>query len=475
MKIVIVDSGVANLASVESAFRSLGVPVRRSRSAGDLEQASHIVLPGVGSFGAGISRIRQSGLEKILLAHVASGKALLAVCLGLQLLCEQSDESPGLPGLGVVKGRCRRLPTSVRVPQLGWNYIEPAHVGTLVQPGMAAFANSYALFDVPIGWNHSTTRYGERFVSALEKDNVLACQFHPELSGGYGLSLIERWLETSGCSLSENRRPENRNSTRHTPVPERVIDGQQSIRIIPCLDVRDGRVVKGVRFQNLRDAGDPAELAMRYELQGADEIVVLDIAASPRGIDTRLDTVRRVRSQLHIPLTVGGGVRTVVDARRLLEAGADKISVNSAATRDPRLITRLAGKFGSQCVVCAIDARQTGDSWEVLVNGGRESTMLNAVSWSRQAESRGAGEILLTSWDRDGTRSGADNPLLAAVSSAVGIPVIASGGIGTADDAVSAVTSGASAVLAASIFHDAELEVGDLKKYLKKEGLGVRL
>jgi imidazoleglycerol phosphate synthase cyclase subunit len=233
-------------------------------------------------------------------------------------------------------------------------------------------------------------------------------------------------------------------------------------------------VVKGVRFQNIRDAGDPAELAAQYEAQGADEIVILDIAAAPRGLDTRVETVERVRARIHIPLTVGGGVRRAEDARRLLAAGADKISVNSAAVREPALIRRLADAFGTQCIVCAIDARRTGDRWEVLVNGGRDTAHPDAVEWARQAEALGAGEILLTSWDRDGTREGADEDLLASVSSVVSIPVIASGGIGTPEDAAGAIRSGASAVLAASIFHDADLEVGDVKAYLSAEGIEVR-
>ncbi|MCH8276813.1 MAG: imidazole glycerol phosphate synthase subunit HisF [Bacteroidetes bacterium] len=246
-------------------------------------------------------------------------------------------------------------------------------------------------------------------------------------------------------------------------------------RIIPCLDVRDGRVVKGIRFQNLRDAGDPAELAARYEAQGADEIVVLDIAAAPRGLETRLDTVRHIREKIHIPLTVGGGVRTVEDAHRLLKAGADRISVNTAAVNDPTLLRRLADAFGSQCITLAIDARRSGESWEVLIVGGRESAGLNAVEWARAAEETGAGEILLTSWDRDGTRSGADIELISAVSESVHIPVIASGGIGSVEDSEQAIKAGAAAVLAASIFHDGDRVVKDLKNYLKESGIAVRI
>ncbi|GMQ81118.1 MAG: hypothetical protein BMS9Abin05_0548 [Rhodothermia bacterium] len=478
MKVAVVDSGIANLASVENAFRTLGVDTERAYTPVDVEKASHLVLPGVGSFEAGMARIRELGLEQTIKSIASAGKPLLAICLGMQLLCDSSDESPGIRGLGIIHGRCRRLPDSVRVPQLGWNLVDVPPNCTTLRTGMAAFANSYALFSVPQSWNTATTTYGSRFVSAVERDRVLACQFHPELSGDFGLDLIRDWLSPPATTLTGPSR--NGSQIAHIESetvrrPLTPLTSRAGVRIIPCLDVRDGRVVKGVQFQNLRDAGDPAELAARYEKQGADEIVVLDIAAAPRDQDTRIDTVRRIRNRLHIPLTVGGGIRSVEDARRILEAGADKISVNSAAVRNPVLLTELAEAFGRQCVVCAIDARRADSSWVSLINGGRERTALNAVTWARQAESLGAGEILLTSWDRDGTRAGVDRELLGAVSAAVRIPVIASGGIGKAEDAVAAVRSGASAILAASIFHDEDFEVGDLKNYLQQAGYEVRV
>jgi imidazoleglycerol phosphate synthase cyclase subunit len=236
--------------------------------------------------------------------------------------------------------------------------------------------------------------------------------------------------------------------------------------------------VKGVRFQNLRDSGDPAEQAALYQDQGADEIVVLDIAASPQGLGTRLETIRSVRERLQIPLTVGGGVGTVEDARRLLAAGADKVSVNTAAVRDPSLIERLAGAFGTQCVVLAIDARREGkgegEGWDTLVMGGRESAQLDAMNWARKGTGLGAGEILLTSWDRDGTRSGCDLELLGAARAAVPVPIVASGGIGTKADVATAFRAGADAVLAASVFHDGDLTVEGIKTFLTTEGIVVR-
>ncbi len=245
-------------------------------------------------------------------------------------------------------------------------------------------------------------------------------------------------------------------------------------RIIPCLDVSHGRVVKGIRFQGLRDAGDPAERAALYEAQGADEIVILDVSATPEGRGNQVETVRRVRAGLGIPLTVGGGIRTAEDARALLEAGADKVSVNTAAVQRPALLGEIAERFGRQCTVLAIDAARAGDGFEVLVKGGREGTGIDAVQWAHDATLEGAGEILLTSWDRDGTRSGYDLELTAAVARAVRVPVIASGGAATVAHLKEAFDAGADAVLAASIFHDDETTVAAVKHALAALGVPIR-
>ena len=249
-------------------------------------------------------------------------------------------------------------------------------------------------------------------------------------------------------------------------------------RIIPCLDVHGGRVVKGVNFVNLRDAGDPVEIAGAYDQAGADELVFLDITASSDNRNTVVDMVRRVAEQVFIPFTVGGGIRTVEDFRLLLREGADKISVNSSAINTPELISQAADKFGRQCVVVAIDARRRQDKsgWNVYKNGGRIDTGLDAVEWAAKAEKLGAGEILLTSMDCDGTKAGYDNLLTKAVAEAVPIPVIASGGAGTKEHFYDALTEGgADAALAASLFHYKELEISSLKEYLKSRGVAVRL
>jgi imidazole glycerol-phosphate synthase subunit HisF len=247
-------------------------------------------------------------------------------------------------------------------------------------------------------------------------------------------------------------------------------------RIIPCLDVKDGRVVKGVNFVNLRDAGDPVEQARIYDAEGADELVFLDITATHENRQTVMRMARAVADEVFIPFTVGGGIRRVEDMRAILRSGADKISVNSAAVREPGLISAGAAEFGSQAVVVAIDARAAGPGrWEVYVSGGRTATGLDAVAWAREAEARGAGEILLTSMDADGTQAGYDLALLGAVTTAVTVPVIASGGAGALSHfAAALVEGGASAALAASLFHYRQLGIGEVKAYLAERGIPVR-
>ncbi len=247
-------------------------------------------------------------------------------------------------------------------------------------------------------------------------------------------------------------------------------------RIIPCLDVTDGRVVKGINFLELRDAGDPVEIAKRYDNQGADELTFLDITASSDNRGLILNIIEEVASQVFIPLTVGGGVREVDDVRRLLNAGADKVSINTSAVLNPQLVADAAGRFGSQCIVVAIDAKQVDDHWEVFTHGGRKATGIDAVEWARKMVELGAGELLVTSMDRDGTKIGFNLPLNRAISDAVDVPIIASGGVGNLMHLVEGVQEGgADAVLAASIFHYGEFTVRQAKEYMRDHGIEVRL
>lgn len=423
----------------------------------DVRAAERVVLPGVGAFGAAMETLTRDGMADALRERIRAGRPTLAICLGLQLLARSSAESPGVEGLGVVDVPVVALRNAPRVPQLGWNRVQAADDMRFVATGDAYYANSYCIETVPDGWRGALTHYPTPFVAAMERDGVVACQFHPELSGAWGQGLVRAWLHGT---------------------PPLTVDALQGLkaRIIPCLDCRDGRVVKGVRFAGLRDAGDPAELAAAYEAQGADELVVLDVSATPEGRATAHDTVRRVRAQLSIPLTVGGGVRTPDDAGRLLDAGADKVSVNTAAVERPALITEIAHRFGSQCAVLAIDAARTASDtgWEVVVRSGSERTGRDAIAWAQEAVAAGAGEILLTSFDRDGTGHGYDLALLRAISNAVKVPVIASGGAASPDHLREALRAGADAVLAASIFHDGVHTVDDVKRSLRERGEAVR-
>lgn len=245
-------------------------------------------------------------------------------------------------------------------------------------------------------------------------------------------------------------------------------------RLIPCLDVKDGRVVKGINFLELRDAGDPVEQAAAYDAQGADEVCFLDISAAPEGRSTLVDVVKRTADQVFAPLTVGGGVRSVDDAERLLLAGADKIAVNTAAIRTPQLVADIAARFGNQAIVVAVDAKRTGPSWEVFSHGGRTPEGLDAVEWCRRCADLGAGELLVTSMDRDGTGLGYDLDLIRAIATSVTVPVIASGGVGKLADLADGLEAGADAVLAASIFHFGHHTIGEAKAFLAGRGLAVR-
>jgi len=453
MPVCLIGTDVANTASVSAAFERLGCEVCLSTDPSTVRSADAVVLPGVGHFAAGMEQLLDLGLVDPLRDRIARNLPTLGICLGMQLLADGSDEAPGVPGLGVLKVRATRFDDGVVVPQLGWNGV--AGSGRYVDGGAAYYANSFRLAQPPTGWQASFSDHGGRFLAAVERGRVLACQFHPELSGAWGSALLERWL-------------------LDRPVVARHAASRVGPRVIPCLDVADGRVVKGVRFQGLRDAGDPVALARAYAEQGADELVMLDVSATPAGRATAADTVRAIRAVLDIPLTVGGGVRTVDDAARLLQAGADKVAVNSAAVARPALLTELADRFGSQCVVLALDAARCADAWEVVVQSGKKRTGLDAVDWAAEATSLGAGEVLLTSWDRDGTGDGYDTALLDNVSARVCVPVIASGGARNPADLAAAVRAGASAVLAASIFHDGEWTVSRLKAALDTQGLETR-
>ena len=465
--VAVLPTGAANIASVMAGLRRVGARPWILTSPAEVEAAEHLVLPGVGAFGAAMRRLHSEGWVAPLKARLEAERSTLAVCLGLQLLFASSDESPDTPGLGVLDGHVGRFEPGLRVPQLGWNRVEGPTRDPVLASGDAYFANSFRVRTVEEtnGLRVAWTDHGGPFVAALARPGLLACQFHPELSGAFGARLLRRWLYGAEAAVA---RADGEPLAALTP------------RLIPCLDVKDGRVVKGIRFQGLRDAGDPVALATAYDAQGADELVLLDVSATPEGRGHGVRVVEEVRAAISIPLTVGGGVRTVEDAGRLLDAGADKVGVNTAAVADPDLLRRLADQFGTQCVVLALDAakrkadRDDEGGWEVVVRSGRDRTGIDAIGWAATAQAKGAGEILLTSWDRDGTGAGYDLPLISGIRSAVDIPVIASGGAAHAQHLADALEAGADAVLAASIFHDGAATVHDVKAELRGAGVAMR-
>ena len=495
MKIALIDYRAGNLTSVRKALAAAGAEVFTPETAAQLAGADGLIVPGVGHFEA--TAVLDAPSRDAILAHARAGKPLLGICLGLQFLFEGSTEAPGLPGLGLLPGVCGKLGpdwdpavqlsaegwSEFKVPHVGWNAVNPTRPSTIlagVAPGAQAyFTHSFA---APLGEGTvaTTTTGPNTFASVVERGTIFGLQFHPEKSADAGLAMLRNFCQRilGAPEVAPEVSSEGLLSASK-PVAEAAHSASK--RIIACLDVRDGQVVKGVKFEGLRSAGDPAELAARYNVEGIDEVVILDVTATLETRRALAQTIREVARNLFIPLAVGGGIRTEDDAAAVVEAGADKVSLNSAALKDPDLISRLAVRYGSQAVVVAIDAKRGptaagADGFAVYARSGTSAAGRDAVEWAREAASRGAGEILLTSMDRDGTRSGFDCELTAAVSRAVSIPVIASGGAGSFDHFVDVFTRGrADAALAASIFHFSEHGVADLKQHLATAGIPMRL
>lgn len=484
--IALVDYGAGNLTSVRKALAAIGAQVFTPATPAELDTADGIIVPGVGHFGttAGLDERWRAAIR----TRLASGRPLLGICVGLQWLFAGSDEAPGLPGLGVCAGVCTRLPGATasgerqKVPHVGWNGLRFPRASRLFagvpQDAQVYFTHSYAAPLVP--QTAAVTTYGVPFTAAVEEGLVSGVQFHPEKSGTVGLQVLRNWVAlVHGPSVQrvdavEGGAPGESASPAGMPTCS-AAHGRLSRRLIACLDVRDGRVVKGVQFEGLQDAGDPAALARRYDSEGIDEVVILDVTATLEARQARARTIHAVAQQLFLPLCVGGGIRSEDDAAAAIEAGADKVSLNSAALTHPELITTLAARFGSQAVVVAIDAKRQGDRYAVYSRSGSAGTAREAVEWAREAAARGAGEILLTSIDRDGTRQGFECTLTRAVSEAVDIPVIASGGAGQFEHFAEVFDSGrADAALAASVFHFREHSVEALKAFLTTRGIPVR-
>jgi cyclase len=510
----VIDYGAGNLGSVMNALRRLGVEARFVRGPEELLKTGvfeKILFPGDGHFASAMAALDGSGYAEAVRGWILADKPFLGICIGLQLLFDSSEEAPGVAGLGLVSGTVKKFPCR-KIPQIGWNraflrrkHNETGLFGALPDGEFFYFIHSFYAAPADDALVAAEAEYSLRYCCAVERGALAAVQFHPEKSGEAGLALLENWAcskrnvvgggVAGGLATPQRGVLEDRLSPLagdagckqggdFPPPPPHPVN-HLAKRIIPCLDVDDGRVVKGVRFAGIVDAGDPVELARRYNAAGADELVFLDIGASYKSRDTLLDVVRRVAREVFIPLCVGGGVRSLEDMRLAMGAGADKVSVCTAALERPELLREMADAYGRQCVVLSLDAKRVsakrvgagGDGgrprWNAFSHGGRRDTGLDALEWAVSAAELGAGEILLNSIDADGTAAGYDLELCASVLEAVPVPVIASGGAGSLEQ-IARAASLADAALAASLLHFGKATIPEIKRFLREAGLEVR-
>ncbi len=526
--ISLLDYGAGNVRSLRNALARIGAEVREVRGPEDILEAERLVFPGVGAFGSAMARLEQLGFVEPLREYLQADRPFLGICIGLQCLFEGSTESPGQPGLGIMPGMVERFPESsgLAVPHMGWNGIRLRHGGALLsglEDRRFYFVHSYrATLEATGDWLLAESDYGAPFAAAVQRGQVLAVQFHPEKSGEPGIELLRRFLAGRVQLSPGSRRPPAQAPT------------QLAKRVIACLDVRsndagDLVVTKGDQYDvreagEVRNLGKPVELAARYYEEGADEITFLNITAFrdfPLRDQPMLEVLRRASEQVFVPLTIGGGIRAFTDADgraysaldvadEYFRSGADKISIGSDAVDTVEqvrahgadgssAIEQIAERYGNQAVVISIDPRRiyvdspdatprhvvetkisgpNGERWvwfQCTVRGGREGRDVDAVELARTCEALGAGEILLNSIDRDGTGSGFDLELIAAVRGAVGIPVIASSGAGSPEHFIEVFErTGAEAALAAGIFHRREVPIDEVKAALDAAAVPVR-
>ena len=463
---VLIDYGAGNLTSVRNAFAAIGEETVVTRDPEVIGKADRVVFPGVGAAAHAMDNLRRFGLVDVV-RRAAATKPFLGICLGMQVLFEHSEEDGGVEMLGILPGKVRRFPDvpGCKVPEIGWNSVS-APAGARV-PGVGGgqeyyFVHSYAA-DV-IGDTCLTASYaGVTFTAMVRRGNLWACQFHPEKSGRIGLNLLRAWMLGVASSPSPSPSP-------FTSLTRRVI---------PCLDVRAGRVTKGVKFKNNVDLGDPVEMAVKYAEGGADELVFYDITASAERRPIDIGMVEAVAKAVRIPFAVGGGISTVADMERVILAGAEKVSVNSLAVRNPQIIAEGAAVFGAQCIVLGMDPYRSGKTasgYEITTRGFREFTGMDAVEWAKRAADLGAGEIVVNSVDADGTRAGFELEITRLIAEAVGVPVVASGGAGRPEHLVDAFSlARADAAIVAGMIHSGEYTIGQIKEGMAAARVPTRL
>ncbi|MGL4594106.1 MAG: imidazole glycerol phosphate synthase subunit HisF [Thermoguttaceae bacterium] len=502
--IVLIDYGAGNPHSVQHGLAELGFSSVISRDVDVIRGASHLIFPGVGAAASAMNHLREYRLIDIIDEVTKRGTPFLGICLGMQMLFDNSDEDHGTKMLGLLPGRvCQFEPkqSCYKVPHIGWNRVVPqfAHplfVGLDENGTDFYFVHSYYVNPANKNDVAGVTDYAEvTFASVAARKNIIAVQFHPEKSGDAGLQLLHNFVNWNGhFEASENQQhgasdytasecmAENfsENNKNRTIFVSKIRSGLK-YRVIPCLDVIDKRVTKGVCFQDNIDCGDPAELAHKYYLDGADELVVYDITASPQRRSIDIDMVREVARVIHIPFAVGGGIASLSDMYNVLDAGAEKVSINSLAVQHPEIISDGARIFGRQCIVLGLDPVSHCDKsqfpcgYEVTTHGFRNRTGRDAVQWAQECESRGVGEIVVNSVDRDGMCSGFELDITEKIASAVSIPVIASGGAGKPAHFVELFQKTvASAAIVAGMLHRGESSLSEIKQAMQENGLLVR-
>ena len=495
--LTLIDYGAGNLTSVRLALESLGCDVVITSDPGMIRQATRVIFPGVGAAASAMQNLKQRGLVPVLRETLERGVPFFGICLGTQILFDFSEENGGTNMLGLLPGTAklfRQSDARFKVPQMGWNamrQVQPHPVLEGVpQESDFYFVHSYYPSPENAGDVIGTTTYGNTtFASMVGRKNLVATQFHIEKSGEIGLRMLKNFVTWDGTWQRDAKKTvdvslgvqtgDHASDPTADALSAKVFPVKR--RIIPCLDVIDRRVTKGVKFQNNVDLGDPVELAREYYLGGADELVVYDITASAQKRKIDIGMVRDVARAVHIPFTVGGGIANLDDMEDVLNAGAEKISINSLAVTDPDIIAEGNRAFGRQCIVLGMDPVANQDrerfpsGFEVTVRGFRERTGIDALEWAKRCEQLGVGEIVVNSVDRDGTCEGFELDITGQIAKAVQIPVVASGGAGNAAHLSQVfLETEVSAAIIAGILHTGQYTIADLKKAFAESGVAVR-
>lgn len=450
----IIDYKSGNIGSIKNILEKLGAEYIISDDPSILKKTNKLIFPGQGRAGPAMEELKNRKLD-IFIKNTK--KPFLGICLGMQLLLDYSQED-NTQCLGIIPGQVRKFGTKYPVPQIGWNKIELIGGSNIIPNETNGeyfyFINSYIVETNP-EFIFGITNYGGNFASIIQKDNYTGLQFHPEKSGDLGIQIIESFLKQPKISFFET--------------------SNLAKRVITCMDIKNGRVVKGTGYKSLKDSGDPVEMAIGYSNQGVDELVFLDIGATVEDRPTLYDLVRKVSQNVNVPLTVGGGIKSMSDIDTLLKSGADKVSIGSVAISNPELIKKAVEKYGSQCITISIDPKLEGENWIQYISGGNISTGKNTLEFAIEMEALGVGELLVNSLNRDGTKSGYDIALLKAVKERVNISVIASSGAGKLEDFYQVISeANVDAVLAAGLFHSNTLTIDQVKEYLKSKNVNIR-